>query len=245
MNFKTLFAVLFLLVSLTSRPVLASKTFGIQAMAFYSSQQLFRGAVVWPEPIFFPAPMLVFYEKFFLAGPNIFFSPTKREDHFQWRIGSQFIDDDDPPISLGDHEEDFRNRRKSTIETNFQASYNFGPRNKISLGTFISREWKEGNGLHSEFFAGVPFLPFTTIQGRVSFSEKGMSQYIHGRQGVSGFGFSSLGINGVIPFVPWDGVILVNFTRFWIMQDSNKAADYIRGDSKNNVFSVRVVWNAL
>ena len=245
MNIKTLFAVLFLLVFANNRSLKADKAFGIQTMAFYSSQQNFRGAVIWPEPIFFPGPMLVFYEKLYLAGPNIFFSPTKRTDQFQWRVGSQFIDDDDPPISFGDHEEDFRNRRKSTIETYFQGSYSFGPRKGFRIGTFISRDWKEGNGLHAEFFAGMPLLPFTTLQGRVSFSEKAMSQYIYGPSSQSGVGFSSLGVNGVIPFVPWDGVILVNFTRFWVMQDSNKSADFVRGDSKNNVFSLRVVWNAL
>jgi len=247
MVFKFRFIVLFLLVFFIPRVNRAqrAKAFGIRAVAFYSSQQLFRGAVIWPKPIFFPAPMLVFYERFFLAGPNLFFSPTKREDSFQWRIGSQFIDDDDPPISLGTHEEDYRNRRKSTIETNIQGSYSFGERKGYRVGGLLAREWKEGNGLHTEVFAAAPLLPFTSLRARVSFSEKGMSQYVHGPSGSSGIGFTSLGINGVMPFVPWDGIILVNFTRFWIMQEANQQADFIRGDDKNNVFSFRVVWNAL
>ncbi len=227
------------------KPAQALDKFGVKAMAFYSSQQLFRGAVVWPKPNVFAAPMLIFYEKVFVAGPNIYFSPTQRVDFFQWRLGTQFIDDNRPPLSLGDHEEDFRNQRKSSIETYFRGSFHFGKRGKFKLGTLLAREWKEGNGLHSEFFIGSPFLPFTSLEARVSFSEKAMSQYIHGRSAVSGHGFTSLGINGVMPFVPWDGVILLNFTQFWIAKQVNREADFIRGDSKKSLFSIRIIWNAL
>lgn len=221
-----------------------AKPFGLRVAGNYSSQQMYRGAVTWPEPVAFVGPMLVFYERVFLAGPNLWFNPTNRKDQLQWRTGFAFNDDDDPPFSLGDHEEDYRNRRKSTLEWNAQVSYNFGYRNKFQIGALFAREIKEDYGVHTEFFGTTPFLPFTTIEARVSFTEKQLSQNIYGPEAVSGEGFASLGINGVIPFVPWDGIITLNYTRFWVLQQQNISADYIRGDDQNDVFTLRFFWNA-
>jgi len=47
----------------------------MRVLGNYSSQQVYRGAVAWPEPSGLAGPMLVFYNRLFLAGPNVFYSP--------------------------------------------------------------------------------------------------------------------------------------------------------------------------
>lgn len=241
---KTIFkiVVLFTLFALSHKVI--AKPFGVRVMANYSSQQIYRGAVIWPKPTALAGPMLVFYDRVYFAGPNLFYSPTNREDQFRWRTGLTFFDDDDPPLSFGDHEEDYRNRRKSSAEYYFQASYNFGFRNKFQVGIFASREIKEGFGLHGEVFAASPLLPFTTLQARYSVSEKAMGKYLYGSDGDGGPGYFSLAINAVYPFVPWDGIIMANYARSWVVQGVNKHADFVRGNDQNDVFSLRIFWNA-
>lgn len=224
---------------------MAAKPFGLRVFANYQSAQVYRGALIWPEGSGLAGPGLVFFERLYIFGPNIYFSPTKRGDSFQWRSGLSFVDDDDPPLSFGDHVEDYRNRRKSSLEAYVTGSYNFGWRKKFRIGGYLGREVKEGLGLHTEAFVGVPFLPFTTLTSRISFSEKGMSRYIYGPESISGFGYSSLNLNAVFPFVPWDGIIMGGWTRSWVLKGINQQADYIRGDSIQDVVYLRLFWNAL
>lgn len=235
---------LFLILFLVNSSLLA-KPFGLRVMANYNSQQVYRGAVTWPKPTAIAGPMLVFYDRLFVAGPNIFYTPTTRLDDFQWRVGVNFWDDNDPPIHFGDHEEDYRNKRSSSLELQTQFQYNFGWRKRFNAGAFLAREVKENIGLHSEVFLGAPLLPFTSVQARLSFSEKKMNKYLYGPTGVSGAGYSSFSFNGIFPFVPWNGMIMVNYTRFIVLKGENKTADYIRSDDINDVVSVRLFWNAL
>lgn len=241
---KNLSLILVLFLGLLISSSSHAKPFGVRFMANYQTQQVYRGAVIWPKPTAIAGPMLVFYERVFFAGPNLFYSPTNRKDQLQWRTGVTFFDDDDPPIKFGDHQEDYRNRRKSSLEAYAQVSYNFGFRNKFQIGAYLGREVKENLGLHAEVFGALPLLPFTTFQVRYSVSESQMARYIYGPEANSGSGYASLALNAVYPFVPWDGIIMANYARSWVVQGPNKHADYIRGNDETDVFSLRIFWNA-
>jgi len=48
----------------------------------------------------------------------------------------------------------------------------------------------------------------------------------------------------VIPFVPWDGIIINTLEKTWVLQGANKNADYVRGNTDHLSFNTRWVWNA-
>lgn len=219
-------------------------TFNIDLMFFYQSQSIYRGAQIWPKGSIMAAPGFLFFErKLKIFGPNISYSFfPERDSHFKMDIGAKLFNDGDPLFSLGKAQLDYKNRRKKSLEAFTKFRYQFGFKNKFFISIFLAREIIEHKGLYSELSAGAPLFPFTSLVGKLSYAEKKTNQYIYGPEGVSGTGFGSLGINLVIPFVPWDGVIINQLTQSWILNKENQNADYIRGDKRQLTFSTRWIW---
>ncbi|MCP4912141.1 MAG: hypothetical protein GY909_03395 [Oligoflexia bacterium] len=237
---KNLIALLFLVISLNSLASVKITLFGMG-----QSQSIFRGAVTYSKPSAMLGPSFTFFDSIVLAGPNIFFKAGDRnKDSVTYKIGVRYIDDN-VPMFVSESKNDFKNQRRNTIESYAEASYRFGWRNKFGFSTELMKEWKRHKKSMATFSAFAPILPFTSLKGTISLAQKEMNQYIYGPSGTSGVGFSSLNINTVIPFVPWEGIAMLGATQYWINKEANQNAEYIRGDDKNMNFYFRIIWNVL
>ena len=229
---------------LFSFPPCFADVFNIDLMYFYQTQTLYRGAKIWPKGTMLAAPGFLFFErKLKIFGPSISYSLfNNKEAPLKLDFGTRYFNDDKPLFDLGHHSADYRNRRKKSIEAYSKIQYNFGFKNKFFVGFYLGKELTSYKGLYSELSAGVPILPFTSIVGKLSYAEKKTNQYIYGPESISGIGYGSLGINLVLPNVPWDGIIINQLHHTWILKKQNQNADYIRGDKKQLIFSTRFIW---
>jgi hypothetical protein len=215
-------------------------------MSAFSTQSIYRGAQIWPYPTMMIGPGLLFFDKHLkVFGPSVsydFF--PERESVFKLEIGARYFNDDRPWIRFNDHEEDYRNQRSDSIDSNIKFSYAFGPKKKFEVGAMVSRELYRFKGTYSEFRLQAPLFPLTKISGKVSVADSRYNKYLYGPTSLSGTGYAALGLTIVIPFVPWDGIIINNFEQSWVTQTTNRNADYVRGNGDHFQFSTRWMWNA-
>lgn len=221
--------------------------FNITAMGFFNTKSVFRGAEFWPYPSMIVAPGFLFFDRHLkVFGPNIsydFF--PKRESSFRLELGLRYINDDEPPFfQFKNHEEDYRNQRKDAIDSSINFAYRFGEKKRYQLGMVLAKEVMRFKGVYSEFNASAPILPLTSLRGRFSIADDRYNKYLYGPESNSGTGFAAIGITIVIPFVPWDGIIINNFEQSWVTQTQNRNANYVRGDGDHFQFSTRWIWNA-
>lgn len=218
--------------------------FSIKLMGFATSQNLYRGAQIYPHASFGAGPMFVFYNKFSLAGPNLFYTPFKKDSPIFLKTGLRYFDDNKPMFATKNHELDYRNRRKNSLEL-FQAiSFQFGPRKKFALGGEISRDMISYKGLFFEPFVQIPVLPFTTFKTKFGFGQSSTNKYVYGSDGISGSSFVDFNINIVFPFVPWKGIAMIGGNYSVITRGINRHSEYIRGNYKQKLTYLRVVWDA-
>lgn len=220
--------------------------FNISMMAMFNSQSIHRGAQIWPDPSAFAGPGLLFFDKKLkIFGPSLIYDFfPERESQIKLEAGFRYFEDQRPWIRFKSREEDYRNQRRTSTETNLKFSYAFGYRNKFELGAFIAREIYRFNGHYTELRAQTPLLPFTTLAAKASFADDRFNQYLYGPTSASGIGYHALELKLVIPFVPWDGIIINSLEQSWVSQSQNENADYVRGDGDHLTFTTRWIWNA-
>lgn len=213
-------------------------------MMNYQTSTIHRGAQIWPKNSLMLGPGFLFFDRQLkVFGPNIIYSLFPEKDSsIHIDFGVRYFDDNKPLFYFGHHNEDYRNQRKNSLESYTSFSYNFGFKKKFSIGFSISKELIDYEGLYSELKLGAPIAPFTSLSALLSFAEKSSNQYLYGNTAISGVGYSQLGTTIVIPFVPWDGIIINQLNYSWIIKDTNKNADYIRGNDRHWVFSTRWIW---
>jgi hypothetical protein len=210
---------------------------------FFNSQSVFRGAQTWPKPSIMAGPSFVFYERVSIKGPSVEYSFLSKESPFHLTSKVMLHSDSKPLISIGSHDEDYRNQRSSTFE--FQTSFSFKFRG-FSSGVMIAKDLDETKSLYSEIKLGVPaYIKFLSLEYLIGIGEKGANQYAYGPTAHSGAGWHQLSLKYLMISLPWDGVIINSASYSKIIQDKNKAADYIRSNDANFIVSTIIVWNIL
>lgn len=220
--------------------------FNIDLMISYQNPLVYRGTLIWPQGSMIAGPGFLFFDRRLkVFGPSIIFSIIpKEESSFSWDIGARYFNDNEPYIRIRNYTNSHRNQRDGSLESYTRFNYKFGPRGKFFFDLYLGRELIEHRGLYGEFRFGFPILPFTSITGGISHAEKSTNQYLYGPEGVSGDGYALAGIKFVIPFVPWDGIIINQLHHTWVTQRENRLADYVRGDSNHWSFTTRWIWKA-
>jgi hypothetical protein len=221
----------------------ASENVKFGFMGFYQSKSVYRGATTWPEPGMLVGVSVRFYQKFVWRGPSLTYETFNREDNHQLNFRVNFSDDNRPWIRLKSAEKSFRSQRDGALESSVSYRYKFGFKNLFFLGMFAGNEYIAYKSYYYELLAGVPLIPFFKLTVAAGRGSRATNQYIFGPEAVSGWGHYRYTVTAVIPFVPWDGIIINTFTRSKIISGANRHADYIRGESENSVFSTRVIWN--
>ncbi len=237
-NFKSILLVLCLYPSIS-----LAKNFGMSLGGFFSSQSVFRGAQTWPKPSMMAGPSFTFFEKVSLKGPSLTYSFLDKKSPFSIEAGVHLLSDGKPLISLGSHDEDYRNQRSSTFE--FQTKFSFKFRG-FSAGLMLAKDLDETKALYSELNFGIPaYIKFLSLEYLIGIGEKGANQYSYGPSAVSGVGWQQFSLSYLMINLPWDGVIINSASYSKVLQDENKTADYIRSNEGNFVFRTILVWNLL
>ncbi|PIP95614.1 MAG: hypothetical protein COW00_00550 [Bdellovibrio sp. CG12_big_fil_rev_8_21_14_0_65_39_13] len=230
-----------LLILLTFFTHLAHAQWSMDLALAGQSQSIYRGAETWPEKGLMLGPGFSYDNQLFIQGPHVYWAFFDRQDDRQLILGIHYFDDNKPMISLGDHEVDYRNQRKNSLEFYSRGEYKFGWKNKFNLNFQIARDFISYEGLYSEIGAQAPLLPFTSLSTKISFAEKSTQSYLYGPGSLSGAGFSSLGLKFVWPFLPFEGIAMLGYDYSWVLKGINQHADYVRGRSRHQVFSLRII----
>lgn len=232
------------LVSIFFSNGIQAETIHMSVMAAAQGQSVYRGAPIWPKASALAGPSFTFFEKLVVRGPNIdflFYNP--RESSLEIELGIHYFDDNKPLFSFGKHSGDHRNQRKNSLESTFKFRYKFGYKKKFYIGSLLASDHIAYKGFYGEIHGGLPLLPFTSLNVKFSLADRSANQYFYGPESIGGYGHSSLGITFVIPFVPWDGVIINSFEKSWVLRGINQNADYVRGQGIQNVLSTRWIFN--
>ena len=103
-----------------------TKPIRVSLSSFYKNKSVFRGAETWPKPSYFVGPGLIFFDRWLLRGPGLFYSHFPRTSSFLLTAGISYFDDGESWPDTSDHKEDYRNQRKSTVEASTKFRYKFG-----------------------------------------------------------------------------------------------------------------------
>jgi hypothetical protein len=237
-NIKSFLLILCLIPNLAM-----AKKFAMGLGGFFNSKSLFRGAETWPKPSIMAGPSFTFYERVSVKGPSVDYSFLEGKSPFSLAMGIRLHSDGEPLISLGSHEEDYRNQRSSTFE--FQTSFSYKFRG-FSGGVMLAKDLDETKSLYSELKVGAPaYIKFLSLEYLIGIGEKGANQYSYGPTAVSGAGWQKFSLNYLMLNLPWDGVIINSASYSKVLQGKNKTADFVRSNDGNFVFSTIIVWNII
>lgn len=219
-----------------------SKVFSSTLSTMFMTKSVYRGAEFWPKPMYFVAPSLQFFGQINVRGPNISWTPFDRKSQHDFTLGFQIVDDAEPPLTIGDHEEDFRNKRSTAYDLLARYVYKFGYRNKFELGASVSREIYRYKGLFTELLFGAPLLPFTSLRYRLGIGEKSSNEFAYGEGSNGGLAYHALNLTVVFPFLPWKGILINSFERTKIIQGQNRQGNFIRGQDEQNLYRFLMTW---
>ena len=80
-----------------------TKPIRISLSSFYKNKSVFRGAETWPEPSYFAGPGFIFFDKWLVRGPGLFYSHFPRTSPFVFTAGISYFDDGEPWPDTSDH----------------------------------------------------------------------------------------------------------------------------------------------
>ncbi|MGB0454950.1 MAG: hypothetical protein ACPGJV_14665 [Bacteriovoracaceae bacterium] len=213
-------------------------------MTFYQTKSLFRGAETWTKPNGMVGVSLRLYEHFVIRGPALGYEVfTHKDSPHKLDFGIRYIDDGEPLIRFSDSEESFRNKRKGALESSASYRYKFGFKNLFYVGGSLSRDWIAYKSQYYELNVGAPVIIFTKLNLSYGFGSLKTNTYNYGEGAKSGSGFFKYGLSHVMPYVPWEGIIIWSWDRSKVISSENRNANYVRGDGDYTQFSVRLIWN--
>lgn len=216
----------------------------ITAGAFYRQRSVYRGALIWDAPTLAIGPSFKFFNFIsFGAGGGLSFYKRFAERH-KVSLGLRAYDDNGPNgpvIELGDEEEDYKNLRGSTFETYLQYDFKYGRYVNTVLTYYKDIKRHKGNFTNLKISTAV--IPFFNIGASFGVGDARHNRYLYGPEGTSGLGYYDLFSTLFLPFLPWKGRLLITYTTSKITQTENQQADYIRGQDRNNNFSVGALWS--
>ena len=221
-SFKSYLLILLLVPSLSF-----AKIFGLGLGAFFQTKSVYRGALTWPKPSFMVGPSLILFDKLSIRGPSVSYSHFPRDNPWEFESNFSIVDDGEPLLSLGSHEEDYRNSRKGSYEVSARVKYKFGFMNKFYVGALLARDLKRSEAFYSELQLGAPVFIYTTINYLMGFGELEANRYFYGEEAVSGPSWHEFSLKYVMPFVPWEGIVINSLSYSQILQTENQRAGLV------------------
>ena len=70
-----------------------------------------------------------------------------------------------------------------------------------------------------------------------------MNDHLYGPSAKESLGFQSLEFKHVIPFVPWEGIVIQSVTHSWLVEKESRNAEFVRGEDEHLTYQLTVIWN--
>ena len=216
--------------------------------SFISSQKLFRGAVLYPDPIAFAGPGLTLYNRLSIRGPTVVWTQGTRKDTHQWILmgkslhgGARF-----PLFRLTEGSQqakDYRARYPYSFELSAAYRYRFGFRKLFSLGIELAQEVYRHHGQHLTLSLGLPLYKFLSLTSQTGVGTSAHNHYLYGEGSRAGWSFQGLALRYVIPRLPWKGIIILEASQHWVLQRANRKASFIRESSPPTLFRTHWIYS--
>jgi hypothetical protein len=201
------------------------------AAGLYRSSAIFHGALIFDGSVFFPGIGVDFYEKLVVRGPNIEY--YKRNGRDRTSIGIRPFNDDPFGIKLSGSQEPFRQNERRAFELYFNWRKQW---KRFTYRFFISHEMFHDNWNYLYQTLTIKALPFTRIGYGHGIGDKRHNQFVYGPNSRSGVAHHDFLVNVFIPFVPWQGAIIVNYTQPLIYHEENRAGSFVSTSDRPKVF---------
>jgi hypothetical protein len=210
---------------------------------FYAEKRIYRGALIWDAPIIAAGPSFTFFKTVQLGAGGLSLGSEIAAGHTLSLGVSTFNDNapDGPIIKLADDEEDFKNRRRSTIDASLKYEYRF--ERFFSWSLAYHKDIKRHNG--SYLFTGVStsIIPFITLGTGIGLGDRATNQYVYGAGACGGLGHWDSYASLFLPILPWEGRLRVVYNYSTIKKESNAYADFIRGERNNTNLNAMALWS--
>lgn len=211
--------------------------------AFYTNQLVYRGALIWDAPVAIVAPSFVFYDMVSVGeGGGISLFKVFDEKH-KVSLGYSYFDDDipgGPALKLEGREKDFKNTRKATQGLNIKYFYSYSRKFKLDLAYHKDLRQNIGNYAHIKVASSI--TPFFRYGAGMGTGDARNNRYVFGEEAVGGVGHVDVHGGLFLPFLPKQGVLMVNFTYSEVVQDENVKSEFIQGNRVNRTLATIAVW---
>lgn len=210
---------------------------------FYSNKIVYQGALIWDAPIMGIIPSFVFYDTVSIGtgGLSVF---KKIDEIHTISLGASLFNDnkpDIPIIRLENRDEDYKNSRGSTYGAYLKYDLKLKP--ILNLSLLYQKDLKRHHGNYYNGKISTSIIPLLTLGGGAGVGDLRNNQYAYGPTAIKGVGYVEGFASLMLPFLPWHGRLMLNYSYSKITQDENRNADYVRGRDFNEIFNSTASWS--
>ena len=169
-----------------------------------------------------------------------------RNASHQFSIGGRYIMDGAPLLRLEnkfDESSDYRASRPGSFEFSIGYRFRFGFRNLFVVGVQINKDVAYHYGRYFAFSLSLPLYKFLSLKSVTGVGSLEHNRYLYGAAAKSGLAHEGLTLQYVIPKLPWQGIIMFEFGRHWVLQKANQQADLVRGNHQQSLAATRWIWS--
>jgi hypothetical protein len=217
--------------------------FSMSLNAIYSGKRIYRGALIWDAPIALVMPGFTLFNVFGLGHGGLSFFKQLNQQH-RLALGYSSFDDNRPsgPVwRIKDSEEDYKNLRAESSAIYLLYSYKNRPH--FNFMVRIERGVKAHQALYLYSKISTSPLPFTTIGVATGVGERDHNRYIYGDSAVSGLAHVDSFISAMLPFLPWQGRLILNLSYSTVAKRINRDAEYILSNKGESNFGAVASWS--
>jgi hypothetical protein len=211
----------------------------LSAVVLARNIQVYRGALINQNPLFFPAIGLELFDCIRFAGPRLEY--FKDRDRYRFNMGVNYFDNDPPGFSkLPSDSELFRFKRGQAFEVYSNLSYSFEDRSRLYVELSKELHHHFGEYLYAEYTH--PVLPLTSIGMGLGSGDANSAHFIYGEGAKGGLLHQDFILQLFIPFLFADGRMFLRLSRPHILHARNRNASYILPTDRPYVVNILAIW---
>lgn len=215
------------------------KTVQVGVGLLLNTQSVYRGAVLWPGPSYFPAVSLTFWEKLRLTRGLQW---TEKSGPWSYHFALDFFDDPPPRLRFGGSDKKtFRNQREPTWITHVSLQRTFW--NRWRWTTEFHKDINEHWGHYGYASIMAPVVPLVSAGLGGGIADRATNHYVYGGKARGGATHWDGVIQLIIPFLPWGGFLLNRYTYSEIALAEHKDTNFVSSNDHAHALFMLANWN--
>ncbi|MBN21047.1 MAG: hypothetical protein CL678_07140 [Bdellovibrionaceae bacterium] len=214
----------------------------LSLVSLYQSKQIYRGAVLWPDPVMTVLPSLTLFDHIEFKG-GVGYRLFPRRDSRVVIFTLRPFTDRFQMIKFTGHKRDENNARKFSLEAQVRLGYRFGWRNLFETGIDLGQELIQYQGYFLGPYVQIPVAPFTSVRSQISYAHPTTNHYLYGAGSTGGIGYHHTRLTFVWPFLPWKGVVVLSGNFSALFKNQNKNAALVQNRHQQAWVDLLLVWN--